>query len=361
MAASTHLSHVNGNEGILILSGYAAEELAPRATFEQVAYLFLRGRLPVDTELESFSAELASRRTIGETTLQVLTQAARHDCPPMEALLMAAPTLRLGHAEDPEQDALNAIAALPTIVGAYERLRSGKSPVEVRQDLSHAAYVLYQLSGETPKPSRVRALETYLNTVCDHGMNASTFAARVIVSTHSDLISAVTGAVGALKGPLHGGAPSHALDLIQEVGSAGRAEAVLTEHLDRGKRLMGFGHRIYRTRDPRADILAEVARRFYEEDGDIAFWQLAMATEKVALQLLRARKPGRELHTNVEFYTALLLHGLGIPSDLFTPMFAVGRVVGWSAHCLEQLKEGRIIRPQSEYVGPIGLNYPKSA
>jgi citrate synthase len=203
----------------------------------------------------------------------------------------------------------------------------------------------------------VRGVETYLNAVCDHGLNASTFAARVIVSTQSDVISAITGAVGALKGPLHGGAPGPALDMVLEIGTPERADAVIRAKLDRGERLMGFGHRIYRVRDPRADVLAAAAERYFSSGVDRSVYDLARGVEATALQLLRERKPDRRLETNVEFYTALLLHGLGLPAALFTPTFAVGRVIGWSAHCLEQLREGRLIRPQSTYVGPTNLHY----
>jgi citrate synthase len=254
-------------------------------------------------------------------------------------------------------DAVTAIAAFPAIVGAYWRFRNGELPVPIRSDLSHAAHYLHQLSGAEPTGERARALETYLNTVCDHGLNASTFAARVIVSTQSDVISAITGAVGALKGPLHGGAPGPALQMVFEIGSPERVEAFIRAKLDRGERLMGFGHRIYRVRDPRADVLAQAVERFYSTGGDKRLYQLARSVEATALRLLRERKPDRRLDTNVEFYTALLLHGLGLPPELFTPTFAVGRVLGWSAHCLEQLREGRLIRPQSTYVGPANLHY----
>ena len=211
---------------------------------------------------------------------------------------------------------MTAIASFPTIVGAYWRLRNGEEPVPVRSDLPHAAHYLHQLFGAEPSAERARALETYLNTVCDHGLNASTFAARVIVSTRSDVISAITGAVGALKGPLHGGAPGPALDMVFEIGTPERAEAVIRARLDRGERLMGFGHRVYRVRDPRADVLAQAAERFYASDGDRSLYDLARKVEATALRLLRERKPDRRLDTNVEFYTALLLHGLGLPTRI---------------------------------------------
>ena len=356
VAASTRLSHVDGEAGRLILAGYAVEELAPRAAFEEVTYLFLHGRLPEPGELRRFTRELAARRPLPRAAVELLREAAAAQAPAMDALRMAAPALSLGRPENPLEDAITAIAAFPAIVGAYWRFRAGLPPVPVRADLSHAAHYLHQLSGAEPSPERARALETYLNTVCDHGLNASTFAARVIVSTQSDVISAVTGAVGALKGPLHGGAPGPALAMVFEIGAPQRAEAVIRARLDRGERLMGFGHRVYRVRDPRADVLAEAAAQFYANEGDRELYELARSVEATALRLLRERKPDRRLDTNVEFYTALLLHGLGLPAELFTPTFAVGRVLGWTAHCLEQLREGRLIRPQSRYTGPV-LHY----
>jgi citrate synthase len=279
----------------------------------------------------------------------------------MDALRMAAPVLSLGREENPVDDAMTAIASFPTIVGSYWRIRNGDAPVQVRGDIAHAAHYLHQLFGSTPSAERARALETYLNTVCDHGLNASTFAARVIVSTRSDVISAITGAVGALKGPLHGGAPGPALDMVLEIGASERAEGFIRAKLDRGERLMGFGHRIYRVRDPRADVLGQAAERFYSSDGDRSLYELARKVETTSLRLLRERKPERRLDTNVEFYTALLLHGLGLPSELFTPTFAVGRVLGWSAHCLEQLRDGRLIRPQSAYIGATDLHYDRGS
>jgi len=357
VAASTRLSQVDGEAGRLILAGYAVEDLAPHATFEEVAYLFLDGRLPGPSELAEFSHNLASRRSLPQAVTQLLREAAVAKSPIIDALRVAAAALSLGRRENPLEDSLTAIAAFPTIVGSYWRLQNSETPVPARSDLSHAAHYLYQLAGTAPSPERTRAMETYLNTVCDHGLNASTFAARVIISTHSDVISAITGAVGALKGPLHGGAPGPALDMVLEIGTPERSETVIRAKLDRGERLMGFGHRVYRVRDPRADVLAQAARQFFSAGGDKRLYDLALAVEATALRLLREYKPDRRLHTNVEFYTALLLHGLGLSSELFTPTFAVGRVLGWSAHCLEQLRDGKLIRPQSAYVGPVGLQY----
>jgi citrate synthase len=359
VAASTRLSHVDGEAGRLTIAGYAVEDLAPSACFEDVAYLLLHGRLPDPSERVRFAKDLAERRALPAPAVEVLRAAARAKTPPMDGLRMAAPLLSLNREENPLDDAMTAIASFPTIVGTYWRMRKGERAVPVRADLAHAAHYLHQVFGVEPSVERARALETYLNTVCDHGLNASTFAARVIVSTRTDVISALTGAVGALKGPLHGGAPGPALDMVFEIREPARAEAVIRAKLDRGERLMGFGHRIYRVRDPRADVLAQAAERFYSSDGDRSLYDLALKVEATALRLLRERKPDRRLDTNVEFYTALLLHGLGLPAELFTPTFAVARVLGWAAHCLEQLRDGRLIRPQSVYIGPTDLHYDR--
>jgi citrate synthase len=362
VAATTRLSRVDGEAGELVIAGFPVEEIAPRARFEEVVWLLWNGELPSGHELAGFERRLAERRELPAATVDLLRAAARRRVPVMDALRMAAGSLSLAEgvqegADDPHVDALLAVAAFPTIVAAYWRLFQGKEPLEPRPDLGQAESYLWLLTGEEPDPERARGLETYLNTVSDHGLNASTFTARVIVSTRSDVISAVTGAVGALKGPLHGGAPGPALDMVFEIGSADRAEPWLREALARGDRLMGFGHRVYRVRDPRADVLAAAAERFYANGGDMALYELARHVEATALRLLREHKPDRRLDTNVEFYTALLLHGLGLPTGLFTPTFAVGRVAGWTAHALEQLATGRLIRPAAEYVGETGRRW----
>jgi citrate synthase len=357
IATTTRLSRVDGDEGRLILVGYAVEEIAPRAKFEEMSNLLWYGSLPNARELKDLRADLASRRCLPHATQSLLREAARSAVPAMDALRMAVGTLSLGQTESHDEDARTLVACFPTIVGAYWRLRSGQEPLEPRTDLWQAEYCLHQIFGGEAGSERVRGLETYLNTVCDHGLNASTFAARVIISTHTDMVSAITGAVGALKGPLHGGAPGPALDMVFEIRKHERAEEVIRAKLARGERLMGFGHRVYRVRDPRADVLAAAAERFYASEGDRELYELARTVERIALRLLAEKRPERRLDTNVEFYTALLLHGLGIPKELFTPTFAIGRVLGWTAHCLEQLRDGRLIRPQSAYSGPLGLRF----
>jgi citrate synthase len=359
VASATRLSSVDGEAGVLLLAGFPVEEVAPRASFEEMTWLLWHGELPRAADLAAFTRRLAERRALPAATLDLLRAAAARRLDAMDALRMAAGTLSLaeGAGADPREDAAALVAAFPTIVAAYWRLLQGQEPLEPRSDLGHAGSFLYLLSGQEPDPERVRGLETYLNTVSDHGFNASTFTARVIISTRSDVVSAITGAVGALKGPLHGGAPGPALDMVFEIGTADRAEEVLRAKLNRGDRLMGFGHRVYRVRDPRADVLGAAAERFYRRAGDMALYELARSVEATALRLLREHKPDRRLDTNVEFYTALLLHGLGLPTELFTPAFAIGRVAGWTAHALEQLDRGRLIRPQSEYVGERGRRW----
>ena len=328
VAAETALSMVDGERGELIIAGYPVEELAPNATFEEVVSLL--GVSPA-----------------GDREITYDYGVLRRFADPMDALRAGAGLL--------VENQL--FAAFPTIVAAHWRLQHGLDPIAPRSDLRHAANYLYMLNGEVPSPERVRALETYLNTVVDHGLNASTFTARVITSTGSDLVSAIVGAVGALKGPLHGGAPGPALEMVFEIGEPSRAEEVLRKKIEAGERLMGFGHRVYKVRDPRADVLAAAAERLLAGNP---IYDLAKHVERTAIRLLEEYKPGRRLQTNVEFYTALLLHGIGLETALFTPTFAISRVAGWLAHCLEQRRTGRLIRPQSVYVGPRNLHFDPS-
>jgi citrate synthase len=311
VAAETRLSMVDGERGELIIGGFRVEELSSWR-FEDVVEL-----------LWGVNAGRASARQVAlKPDLRL----------PMDAL-------RAGVASLEDDDARMILWTCPAIVAAHWRARQGLAPVPPREDLGFAANYLWMLNGTEPHEEVVRGLETYLNTVVDHGLNASTF-------------TAVTGAIGALKGPLHGGAPGPALDMVFEIGDAARAEEVLRRKIESGERLMGFGHRVYKVRDPRADVLAAAAERMFTRAGDMHLYELARAVERTALRLLEEYKPGRRLQTNVEFYTALLLHGIGLDAELFTPTFAISRVAGWIAHCLEQRQVGRLIRPQSVYVGP---------
>jgi citrate synthase len=332
VAAETRLSMVDGERGELVIAGHRVEALADWRFEDVVALLWGRDPLPA--------------RPRGIFTTEDTEDTERK--PIMDVLRAGVAALS---ASDDREAASLLLHACPAIVAAAWRARRGLEPVEPRPDLGFAASYLYLLTGVEPDRERVRALETYLNTVVDHGLNASTFTARVITSTGADFVSAITGAIGALKGPLHGGAPGPALDMVFEIGEASRAEEVLRGKIEAGERLMGFGHRVYKVRDPRADVLAAAAGRLYTNGGDAALYALARDVERTALRLLEEYKPGRRLQTNVEFYTALLLHGVGLEAELFTPTFAISRVAGWIAHCFEQRAVGRLIRPLSVYIG----------
>jgi citrate synthase len=358
VAAETKLSMVDGQAGELVIAGFPVAELALHATFEETVLLLWDGELPNETALRAFRAELAAHRALAPEALELLAAAARANVDPMDALRIAAGTVSLTRSSGDREDAVKLLAVFPTIVATYSRMCAGLAPLSPRADLGHAANYLWMLTGSEPSAEQVRGLETYLNTVVDHGLNASTFTARVIASTESDLVSAVVGAIGALKGPLHGGAPGPALDMVFEIGDASRAESFLRAKIEAGEKLMGFGHRVYKVRDPRADVLAAAAERMFHRGGDMKLYELARAVEREAIRLLEEYKPGRNLQTNVEFYTALLLHGLGLDVSLFTPTFAISRVAGWIAHCFEQRRANRIIRPQSVYIGDTGRRWP---
>jgi len=351
VAASTALSHVFGEEGRLVYRGYDIHELAGNASFEEVAYLLWNGHLPTRVELADLLAALGSERQLPGHVLEVI-QALPATAQPMDALRTGVSALGAsGDGKFDDEPDLNEAIALtakfPGILAAYFRHRQGKAPVVPKPEHNTAQSYLYQLFGEEPDERHWRPLDVYLTLLADHGMNASTFTARVIASTGSDLCSSITGAVGALKGPLHGGAPSKVLDMLEAIGSAENVDAWLTDALDRGDRLMGFGHRVYKAEDPRAEILRGMAR----EASTPEFFELSRRTEERALDMLEERKPGRRLYTNVEFYSAAVLSAVGLPGDMFTPTFATSRVVGWTAHVLEQVSNNRLIRPQSEFVG----------
>jgi citrate synthase len=363
VAAETRLSSVDGQAGELIVRGFPIEELALHASFEETIFLLWNDRLPNAKELLAFRNALATESHLPDATLQLLKAAAKTNCDSMDTLRMAIDSLSLANddtgmrIDQMKADGLRLVACFPLIVATYWRLLTGKPVIEARPELGIAANYLYMLTGAEPSDAKVKGLSTYLNTVADHGLNASTFTARVITSTESDLISALTGALGALKGPLHGGAPGPALDMVFEIREQGDAEVYLRRKIEAGERFMGFGHRVYKVRDPRADVLAIAAREMYEAGGDMELFRLAGEVEALALRLLEEYKPGRNLKTNVEYYTALLLHGLDLPTALFTPTFSIGRAAGWTAHCLEQASQNRLIRPQSVYIGEHGRSW----
>ena len=342
VAAETALSHVDGEAGRLIIRGHDLEELAGRVPYESAVAMLWNGLVP--------DASADPHRCLGEARERAFAHLAPlgphlarlTPVEGMRLLLAALPDAQEGHAALAVGGA--AVAAAMAVRGA-----GGLPPVAPDPSAGHAADLLRMLRGAPVDAGEAGGLDTYLVTVIDHGLNASTFAARVVASTEAGLLSSVVAGLCALKGPLHGGAPGPVLDMLDAIATAENAEGWLDAAIAQGERLMGFGHRIYRVRDPRADVLKAAAGRLRSRDNRIA---LAEAVEAAALKVLERRKPGRRLDTNVEFYTALLLEALGVPREGFTPLFAAGRAAGWAAHVIEQERTGRIIRPQSRYVGP---------
>jgi citrate synthase len=347
--ADTALSDVDGEGGRLVIAGHDIEDLAGRATFEDVCGLMWTGQRPDERGRRDFRRSLAEGRVAGFIDLPRLGDALAAS-EGMDALRAAVGHLRFG-GDDPHIFA-GVTGAMAVFAAAWARMRSGREPIEPDAGLDHASDYLRMATGETTAAT-AHALDTYLVTVADHGLNASTFAARVVASTGSDLVSAVVAAIGALKGPLHGGAPGPVLDMLEAIGSSDRAQDWLETALTKGERIMGMGHRVYRVRDPRAAVLERAVERL--ESAGLARSRLALgrAVERAAESLLRERHPERPLRANVEFYTALLLDAVGLPRELFSPTFAVARVAGWCAHFREQRLSGRLIRPGARYVGPM--------
>ena len=348
VVASTALSHVDGVRGQLFIHGYAVEALAGRSRFEEVCALLWNGAWPSEGESGGMQRALATARLDAFTMLTSCGDALSA-ADSMEALRAA-----LGHlwSSGSPADHVRLTGAIPVFAAAWARTVAGQPPIPPRPDLWHAADILQMLSGVEAVPARVAALDAYLCCVVDHGMNASTFTARVVASTGADSVSAVVAAVGALKGPLHGGAPGPVLDMLDAVESASSARAWLESELADGRRIMGMGHRIYRVRDPRATALERAAKALEASGVPAGRLGLARIVEHEAEAILERRHPRRHLRANVEFYTAVLLDALGIPRTLFTPVFAASRVAGWCAHIDEQRAVGRLIRPASTYVGP---------
>lgn len=358
IVAETEVGDVRGQEGFYHYRQYSAIDLAEQRPLEDVWYLMFEGALPTAAEREAFLARVRPMREIPGPVREVLPAiaAAGDEFVPLDALRTAVS--HLGAALDFEpsldvpieqlrQNALQVCAVIPTLIMALYRLRHGEEPVPPRPDLGYAANYLYMLSGEVPDPDLARGVEQYQITTIDHGFNASTFTARVITSTGADLGAAVVGAIGALSGPLHGGAPSRALDMLDAIGTPDAAEPWVRRAVESGDRIMGFGHRVYKTDDPRSVLLKTVAQRL---GGPMA--DFAVQVEQTVVDVLAELKPGRELYANVEFYAGVVMDRCGLPRDLFTPTFASSRVIGWCANVLEQAADNRIIRPSARYVGP---------
>jgi citrate synthase len=355
--AETTIGDVRGEEGFYHYRGYNAAELAERLSFEQVWHLLIIGELPTPEQLESFRTRTAALRELPAGLAGLLPEiAGGADFVPLNALRTAVsltadrlglkPVLDIGQDEVREQ-ALRMTALVPTLLMGMLRASQGRAPVTPDPDLGYAAAYLQMLTGQRPPEAHARALEKYLILTMDHGFNASTFTARVITSTGADMGSALVGAIGALSGPLHGGAPSRALQTLDEIGTEERAYPYLRQKVEAGDRLMGFGHRVYKTDDPRSTLLRKVA---LEMGGEQA--RFAEHVEQTALKVLHELKPGRRLYTNVEFYAGVVMNTAGIPREMFTPTFACSRTVGWTAAICEQAANNRLIRPSAIYVGP---------
>lgn len=350
VAAETELSHVFGEEGRLVVRGFDVEDLVERFGFEETAALLWRDLAPENADGAAIVRDLGGARLEVGRMLPAFLDAVE-GLSPVEAL--RAGLAMLHDARGGEIDARDHVlvtAAIPVFAAAIARAGRGLQPVQPDAALRQVPDFLRMLKDADPEPAHVKALETYLVTVADHGFNASTFTARVVASTRAGVISSVVAALCALKGPLHGGAPGPVLDMFDEIGSEDGIRPWIARQFDEGGRIMGFGHRVYRARDPRADVLKNVAAALKDSANKIPF---AERVEAGVLAALAERHPGRRLETNVEFYTALALDAVGLPRDMFTPAFAMGRVLGWTAHAYEQLGTGRLVRPQSRYVGPM--------
>ncbi|MFF1298656.1 MULTISPECIES: citrate synthase [unclassified Streptomyces] len=358
VVTDTALGDVRGLEGFYHYRQYSAVDLARTRGFEDVWYLMVHGDLPEAAQLSSFTAQTAELRRLPEDVRAVLPAlaAASGASGPLAGLRTALSLLGASKgfrplydidADQRRADTVAAAAAVPTLLTALYRLGQGLEPVEPRADLPYAANYLYMLTGSEPDADRARAIEQYLISTIDHGFNASTFTARVIASTGADVAAALAGAVGALSGPLHGGAPSRALDTLDAIGSRDRIDPWIRQHVLAGDRIMGFGHPVYRTEDPRSRMLRGIAEQF---GGPLV--DFATEVEQRVEAILAELKPGRELHTNVEFYAGVVMELCGLPRQMFTPTFAAARVVGWGANILEQAEDSKIIRPAARYVGP---------
>ncbi|GAC1394241.1 MAG: citrate synthase CitA [Ktedonobacteraceae bacterium] len=340
VVTTSTLSKIEERAGQLLYRGHNIHDLANTMTFEEVAYLLWFGHLPSQAELSRLKTQLVAERTMPATIVQLL-----RDLPattdPMDALRVAVSVWGIFTIQGkPTFDqAIGITARLPLFLAAFHRLRNGLEPLEPQLELGHAANSLYLLTGQVPSDEHVKQLDAYLVLLAEHGITASTFMARVVASTESDLASAVASALAALKGPLDGGAPSKIQDMFEAIGTVDRARDWLHTSLAKGERIMGFGHRVYETEDPRTEVLREMARIANPQE-----FALARGVEEVALAMLAEQKPGRHLRTNFAFYSAILLTAIGLPTDLFTPTFAIGRVAGWTAHILEQVGNNRLIQ-----------------
>lgn len=356
IAGPSAICEVNGTEGRLIYRGYDIHDLASHSTFEETTYLLWHGRLPTRDQLTELEQQLQANRALPQGVVDLMRRFPPRSTP-MDVLRTAVSALQLWDAEendDTEQanhhKALRLTAQMPALVATWHRLRSGEEPISPKAGHNTAEALLYMLTGDDTDDVGERTLDVALILHADHELNASTFAARVTAATLSDVHSAITSAIGALIGPLHGGANEGVIHMLHQMGDSEQVEPYIKKELEAHRRIMGFGHRVYRTADPRATHLREMSRQLGERRGDLKFWEMSRKIEEAMMQ-------EKHLYANVDFYSASTYHALGIPVDLFTPVFAVSRIAGWTAHVLEQYANNRLIRPRAEYVGPRNLTY----
>ena len=351
VTGQSSICFIDGSQGRLLYRGYDIVDLAPKSTYEETTFLLWNGHLPTVSELHDFSIELGAKRAIPEGVLSIMSSLPRN-CDAMDALRVGVAAL--GIFDDPmypSQEKAQSIAAkMATLVAAIHRLKHNQEVLAPRDDLGYAANLLYMVTGEKPHKDDERLMDALLILHADHELNASTFTARVIASTLSDVYSAVTGAVGALKGPLHGGANEKVVEMTIEIGTPENAESYVDAMLAKRQKVMGFGHRVYKTMDPRAAILKNMAQHFTKSEKEKKVFQILEKTEEMMVTW-------KDLYPNVDLYSGLALNHVGIPSYLFTPVFAVGRSPGWLAHILEQYADNRLIRPRAEYIGPTHAEY----
>jgi len=354
VAAKTRLSDVRGEAGELIYAGYDINELAGKVTFEEVIHLLHWNHLPNRKELAELKATLAAERELPKGVVDILRLLPR-DTPPMDVIRTAVSATGCFDAQrddssydDLRRKAMRIIAQVPMITAYFHRIRQGKEILPPDPKLGEAANFLLMIDGEAPPQEKVSTMDLCYILHADHGMNASTFSARVTMATMSDMYSAITSAIGTLKGPLHGGANEGVIKMLKEIGSLEKVDAYVEECLLQKKKIMGIGHRVYKTLDPRAPHLKRMAQILSSKLGEPKWIQMS---DRIAEIMLKKKN----LHANVDFYSATVYYSLGIPTDLFTPVFAIARTAGWTAHLLEQVADNRLIRPQSLYIGPVGL------
>jgi citrate synthase len=359
VAAQSTICFIDGEKGVLRYRGYDIQDLAEHSTFEETTYLLHYGELPGRDELERFSRELQSERALPGAAHEVLRRLPGESTA-MDALrTMVSALAHFDPDAGDESEAANRrksvrlIARIPTILAAFRRLRQGQEPLAPREDLGHAANFLYMLSGEAPDEMSARVFDVCLVLHADHGFNASTFSARVTASTLSDMYSAITSAVGTLKGPLHGGANTRVLRMLREIGSVENVRPHVEGMIDRHEKIWGLGHRVYKTKDPRAFVLEKLIGELAKVRGESTLYQIAREVEAVGTEILGEKG----IYPNVDFYSAVVYNMFGIPEDLFTPIFALSRVSGWTAHVLEQYSDNVLMRPRAQYVGPDRREY----